>query len=220
MPASAAARATFTSGTAVPARMRLPGSGVMVAKPLPKRMTTPGTPPSRTKQVGAEADDGDGKVGRDAGEEVGEVGFIGRREQGLRRSADAEPRDVGELGSGGKAPAQIRQLGLQVGADIGKRQRAPPGLTRWCELNRVGATRLFGGEPIGERVRPFGRGAGAEADDHVVGTDHAAQQRPAARARCRWRSPTGGRSCGCLRPCSAGRCPAAAARRPSRAAPR
>ncbi len=80
------------------------------------------------QKVGAEADDGDGKVGGNAGEKVGEVGFIGRREQGLRRAADAEPGYVGELGSGRKAAAQIRQLGLQVGADIGKRQRAPPSL--------------------------------------------------------------------------------------------
>ncbi len=47
MPASCAARATFTSGTAVPARMRMP-STVTSLKPRPSRITTPGTPPSRT----------------------------------------------------------------------------------------------------------------------------------------------------------------------------
>ena len=100
MPASAAARATFTSGTAVPARMRLPGSGVIVGKALAQADDDARHAAVAHQQVGAEADDGDGKVGRDAGEEVGEVGLIGRREQHLRRAADAEPGDVGELGSG------------------------------------------------------------------------------------------------------------------------
>ena len=48
MPASCAARATFTSGTAAPARTRSPGSTVTALKPRPSRITTPGTPPSRT----------------------------------------------------------------------------------------------------------------------------------------------------------------------------
>ena len=46
--ASWAARLTFTSGTAVPARMRVPSSTFTSPKPRPSRMTTPGTPPSRT----------------------------------------------------------------------------------------------------------------------------------------------------------------------------
>ena len=45
--ASAAARATLTSGTAAPARTRCPASSVTAAKPRPSLTTTPGTPPSR-----------------------------------------------------------------------------------------------------------------------------------------------------------------------------
>ena len=40
--------ATCTSGTAAPARMRSPGSTFTSPKPRPSRITTPGTPPSRT----------------------------------------------------------------------------------------------------------------------------------------------------------------------------
>jgi len=50
MPASAAARATFTSGTAVPARSLWPSSILISPKPLPKRITTPSMPPSRTRR--------------------------------------------------------------------------------------------------------------------------------------------------------------------------
>src|SRR5262245_58174010 len=46
--ASCAARLTLTSGTAVPARMRSPGSTFTSPKPRPSLITTPGTPPSRT----------------------------------------------------------------------------------------------------------------------------------------------------------------------------
>ncbi len=51
MPASAAARASFMSGTAAPARRRCPGSTSILEKPRPSRMTTPGTPPSRTSRL-------------------------------------------------------------------------------------------------------------------------------------------------------------------------
>ena len=48
------------------------------------------------QQVGAEADDEHGQLRRDAAQEIGEVGRVGRREQHLRRAADAKPRDVGQ----------------------------------------------------------------------------------------------------------------------------
>ncbi len=129
--------------------MRLPGSGRDAGKALAEADDDAGNAAVAHQQVGAEADDGHGKVGWDAGEEVGEVGFIGRREQHLRRSADAEPRDVGQLGAGGDAPAQVRQPGLEVGADIGKRQRRASGSGWVGELHCVGAAGLFRGEPIG-----------------------------------------------------------------------
>src|SRR5215470_9673487 len=49
--ASRAARATFTSGTAAPARIRAPGSAATLPNPRPSRITTPGTPPSRTMRL-------------------------------------------------------------------------------------------------------------------------------------------------------------------------
>ena len=48
MPASCAARATITSSSAVPARDAMSASTSMSLKPRPSRITTPGTPPSRT----------------------------------------------------------------------------------------------------------------------------------------------------------------------------
>ena len=50
MPASAAARATFTSGTAVPTRSRQPSSILISPKPRPSLITTPSMPPSRTSR--------------------------------------------------------------------------------------------------------------------------------------------------------------------------
>ena len=50
MPASAAARATFTSGTAAPARSRESLLDLDVAEALPSRITTPPMPPSRTSR--------------------------------------------------------------------------------------------------------------------------------------------------------------------------
>ena len=49
--ASCAARATFTSGTAVPADTRWPSSIAISPKPRPSRITTPATPPSRTMRL-------------------------------------------------------------------------------------------------------------------------------------------------------------------------
>ena len=48
MAASWAARLSFTSGTAAPARIQLSVSSVISPNPRPSRMTTPGTPASRT----------------------------------------------------------------------------------------------------------------------------------------------------------------------------
>ena len=46
-------------------------------------------------EVRAEADDGDRHLGRQPRQEVGEVRFVLRREQHLRRAADPEPGQLG-----------------------------------------------------------------------------------------------------------------------------
>ncbi len=48
------------------------------------------------EQVRPEADDENGNAGRLVLQEIGEVGFVCRREQHFRRAADPEPRDVGQ----------------------------------------------------------------------------------------------------------------------------
>ena len=78
------------------------------------------------QQVGAEADDEHRQLGRDAAQEIGEIGGVGRREQDLRRAADAEPRDVGERLIGNQPAAQIGQCGRQFRCQVGKAHKAPP----------------------------------------------------------------------------------------------
>ena len=57
------------------------------------------------QQVRAETDDVDRDAVRQCPQEVGEIGFIGRREENLRRSADTKPCDVGERRVGGEPPS-------------------------------------------------------------------------------------------------------------------
>ncbi len=91
MAASCAARATFTSGTAVPARTRSPGSTLTSPKPRPSRITTPGTPPSRTIRLEPRPTTVTGMSAGRLREEIREVRLVLRHEQHLRRPADAEP---------------------------------------------------------------------------------------------------------------------------------
>ena len=78
------------------------------------------------QQVGAEADDVDRHVVGERLEEVGQVGFVGGCEQHLRRTADAEPGDVGKRGVGDEAAAQLRHQRLQIAGHILKHQATPP----------------------------------------------------------------------------------------------
>ena len=78
------------------------------------------------EKVGAEADGENGEIAGCVFQEVGEVGFIGRRVEDLRCTADTEPRDVGHHGIGGKAAAQVWQLGFEAGRDVGEDHVLPP----------------------------------------------------------------------------------------------
>ena len=62
-------------------------------------MTTPGTPPSRTRRLEPRPIDEHRHARRQMLQEIGEVGLVGRREQQLGRPADAKPRDVGKAGA-------------------------------------------------------------------------------------------------------------------------
>ena len=120
MPASCAAFATRTSGTAAPARTRAPGSIAISPKPRPSRITTPGDAAVAHDQVGAEADDGDGNLGRKMGEEIREIVLVLRHEQHLRRPADAKPGELGQRLVGEQAAAQRRHRGFERSGDVGE----------------------------------------------------------------------------------------------------
>ena len=81
MPASAAARATFTSGTAVPARSLRAVLDLDLAEAAAEPDHHAFDAAVAHEQVRAEPDDGDGNVGRRRRQEIGEVGFVGRRIQ-------------------------------------------------------------------------------------------------------------------------------------------
>ena len=59
-------------------------------------------------------------------EKIGEILFVGRLEQRLRRAADAKPGEGRERRIGGEPAAQRGALRSDVGDDIGEGQSAPP----------------------------------------------------------------------------------------------
>ena len=116
-PASCAARATFTSGTAVPAMMRVPSTvDVVEASAEPHHDARHAA--VAHDQVRAEADDRDRNVGGQHAEEIRQVGLVLRHEQHLRRPADAEPGQFGERLVRQQPAAQLGRAGFQVRSDI------------------------------------------------------------------------------------------------------
>jgi hypothetical protein len=71
-------------------------------------------------QVGADADDIDGNVGRKMREEVSEIVLIRRREQHLRGTTDAKPGELGERLVGEQSSAKLRHCGFELVCDVGK----------------------------------------------------------------------------------------------------
>ena len=60
-------------------------------------------------EIGAEADDRDRNFAGQALQEIGEVVLVGRRDQNLRRPADAKPREWRERRVGAQTAAQARR---------------------------------------------------------------------------------------------------------------
>ena len=121
MPASAAARATFTSGTAAPARTHSPPSIAISPKPLPPSSDDDaGHAAIANDEIGAKADDGDRNVAREPCEEIREIGFVGRQEHDLCRAADAKPGERRQRLVRHKPPAQIGHRRRKRNRDVGK----------------------------------------------------------------------------------------------------
>ena len=87
MPASAAARATFTSGTAAPARSLRAVLDLDLAEAAAEPDHHAFDAAVAHEQIRAEPDDGDGNVGRRRLQEISEVGFVGRRIEHFRGAA-------------------------------------------------------------------------------------------------------------------------------------
>ena len=77
-------------------------------------------------EVGAQPDHRERNVAWQAGEKIGEIVLIGRREQSLRRPTDAKPRVGGERLVRGKPAAQITHLRTQRRDDVGKAHALSP----------------------------------------------------------------------------------------------
>ena len=152
MPASAAARATFTSGAPAPARMRWPGSTAMSENPLPRRITTPAMPPSRTT--------GSSRVRPRAPEssavETARKHARSSSSAGVNSTCAGPPvrnQDSGAVGAfASSLPRSSGIRGFQSRVMSGNIK--PPSRRQRFELSR-------------ERIGPLGDVAGAEAD-HVI----------------------------------------------------
>ena len=120
MPASAAARATFTSGTAAPARSREPVLDLDVAEALPQADHHAADAAVAHEQIGAKPDDGDGDVRRRVRHEVGKIGLVCGRIENLGGTADAEPSDIGEHGAGLELAAQLRELRSEIAGEVAR----------------------------------------------------------------------------------------------------
>ena len=88
----------------------------MSPKPRPSRITTPGTPPSRTIRLEPRPMTVTGISAGRLAQKIGQIVFVLRHEQNLRRAADAEPGQLGERLVGQQPPAQFRHFCFQIGA--------------------------------------------------------------------------------------------------------
>ena len=114
MPASAAARATFTSGTAAPTRSREPVLDRDVAEAPAQANNHALDAAVAHEKIRAEPDHGDGNIRRGVAQEISEVRLVGRRIEHLGGSAHPEPGEVLE-----------RRVGLQLAAKLGKARKQP-----------------------------------------------------------------------------------------------
>ena len=168
MPASAAARATLTSGSAGagphPHALARPRSS---AKPCRSRITTPGTPPSRTSRFEPSPTTQHRDVGRASwrGNEA-RSSLVGRREQHLGRPAGAKP---------GRQRRAVERARLERAAQ-GAPRRVGRIAARWHRRRELGRIRpaprrlrVRCRELARQRIGPLRDVAGAEADHVVAG---------------------------------------------------
>src|SRR5947209_7896818 len=173
-PASCAARPTLTSGTAAPARMRPPASTLTSPKPRPRRMTTPGTPPSRTIRFEPSPMTTTGiAAGRWARKSARSASS-----SGMNRTC-AGPPTRNQVSSASdwfaiKRPRSVGMRPLSSATRSGDIMATRAQRAYWPRSSRHRPQR---GELARQRIGPLGDVAGAETHDDVAGLrqplDHA-----------------------------------------------
>ena len=108
-----------------PTRRRCPGSIFDLRETATETHDHPRHAAIAHQQIRAEPDHHHRDLVRQACEEIGKIGLVRRREQHLRRPADAKPRDVRQHRIGADAPAQLRHAGRDLRPQIGKAHAAP-----------------------------------------------------------------------------------------------
>ena len=114
MPADAAACASLTSGTAAPARMRVALMRRGFVEAARKANDNAGNAAIANQQVRADADNHHRNIERAPREEIGEIVLIGRREEHLRRPANAQPRQIAERDIRQQPAAKVRRGRLKT----------------------------------------------------------------------------------------------------------
>src|SRR5258707_5435438 len=172
--ASCAARLTFTSGAAVPARIRQPSSTLTSPKPRPKRPTKPGTPPSRAIRFEPSPRTTTGiAVGRWARKSAGPASSSGMN----RTCAGPPTRNQVSSASDWFAINRPRSVGMRALRSATRSGKIMAMLARRGSWPGSSRHRPQRGELARQRIGPLGDVAGAETHDDVAGLcqpfDHA-----------------------------------------------
>src|SRR5262249_44230270 len=172
--ASCAARLTFTSGAAVPARIRQSSSTLTSPKPRPRRMTTPGTPPSRTIRLEPSPMTTTGiSAGRWARKSARSASSSGMN----RTCAGPPTRNQVSSASDWFAISRPRSAGMRALRSATRSGNIMATQARRASYRGSSRHRPQRGELARQRVGPLRDVAGAEAHDDVAGLrqplDHA-----------------------------------------------
>ena len=122
MPASAATRATLTSGAPRRRCTRWPGSTVISENGFAEANDDPGNAAVPNEEVRAEPDDGTGSLAIEPRQERCKVFLVRRSEEHLGRATRAEPRQRSHGRVRFERTAQTRDRGPEVGCDVREHQ--------------------------------------------------------------------------------------------------
>src|SRR5499427_7698064 len=164
--ASCAVRLTFTSGAAVPARIRQPSSTLTSPKPRPRRTTMPGTPPSRTIRFEPSPTTTTGiSAGRWTRKSARSASSSGM----YRTCAGPPTRNQVSSASDWFAIKRPRSAGMRALSSATRSGKIMAMLARRGSWPGSSRHRPQRGELARQRIGPLGDVAGAETHDNVAG---------------------------------------------------